>query len=370
MPGLYGSDDSRAAYDRLVAEFLNAGRTVPAPQVTDGPTVSTVAAAFWRHAKAFYVGADGTPTGEADNYRPAIAALRRLYGATPAKKIGLKSLGALRRAVTQPIETTDRATGETVTRAGWSRSYVNRQASRVAFIFRRAASEELVPASVPEALAQVDALRKGQDGVRETDKVQRVDEAAIGATLPHLPPPVAATVKLQLFTGARGRELFRLRSCDIVRTGVVWHTASASHKTAHHRHERTIVLGPGGPGPKMTREKSTPLAARGLSSMARSIESHTPTCCHSGSRLSRVMPQQPISRGKSSQAMPLLSTNRIPVRQTRSSTCGCPPLGLGSCLGSRGSTDPRNSSGTSGLAMASSVTKAAGPGAKAVPVLG
>ena len=82
------------------------------------------------------------------------------------------------------------------------------------------------------------------------------------------------------------------------------------------------------------------------------------------------MPQQPISQGKSSQGMPVLSTNRMPVRHTRSSTRGCPPLGLGSCLGSKGSTNSHNSSGTSGLAMASSVTKAAGSDAKAVPTRG
>jgi hypothetical protein len=78
LPGAHGSDESRAAYDRLVAEFLNGGRTLPAVQPTEGPTIINVCAAFWRHTKAFYVDASGTPTGEADNYRPTIAALRRL----------------------------------------------------------------------------------------------------------------------------------------------------------------------------------------------------------------------------------------------------------------------------------------------------
>ena len=82
------------------------------------------------------------------------------------------------------------------------------------------------------------------------------------------------------------------------------------------------------------------------------------------------MPQQPISCGKSSQGMPVLSTNRMPVRHTRSSTGGCPPLGLGVRLGSSGSTNPHNSSGTSSLAIASSVTGAAEADAKAVPVVG
>src|SRR4051812_39121757 len=74
LPGAYDSAESRGAYDRLVTEYLNAGRTVPVDP-SPGVTVSTIAVAFYRHAKAAYVGADGTPTGEADNYRPAIAAL-------------------------------------------------------------------------------------------------------------------------------------------------------------------------------------------------------------------------------------------------------------------------------------------------------
>ena len=68
------------------------------------------------------------------------------------------------------------------------------------------------------------------------------------------------------------------------------------------------------------------------------------------------MPQQPNSHGKSSHAIPVLSTNRIPVRQTRSSAGGLPAFGRAGRRGSSGSTTPHSSSSTSGLAMASSVT--------------
>ena len=71
------------------------------------------------------------------------------------------------------------------------------------------------------------------------------------------------------------------------------------------------------------------------------------------------MPQQPISCGKSSQGMPVLSTNRMPVRQTRSPVRGLPPLGLGGCFGRIGSTSAHNSSGTSNFAIASSMTATA-----------
>ncbi len=109
---------------------------------------------------------------------------------------------------------------------------------------------------------------------------------------------------------------------------------------------------------------------RSLSSSSRCSASHTPARRHSSRRFHRVMPQQPISQGKNSQGMPVLSTNRMPLRQTRSSTRGCPPLGPGSCRGKSGSTNSHNSSGTSGLAMASSVTKVDGGDAKAVPTRG
>jgi integrase len=71
-----------------------------------------------------------------------------------------------------------------------------------------------------------------------------VDEAAVEATLPHLPPPVAALVKLQLLTGTRGGELFPLRTCDIDRTAPVWRYAPSSHKNAHRGHARVIFFGP------------------------------------------------------------------------------------------------------------------------------
>ena len=76
LPGPYNSPESRAAYDRQIAEYLNAGRTLPPePAAAAGPTVTMIAAAFWRHAQAHYVKPDGTLAREADNYRPALAAL-------------------------------------------------------------------------------------------------------------------------------------------------------------------------------------------------------------------------------------------------------------------------------------------------------
>jgi SAM-dependent methyltransferase len=71
-------------------------------------------------------------------------------------------------------------------------------------------------------------------------------------------------------------------------------------------------------------------------------------------RQQEVMPDpQLISWGGISQGMPLLRTNRMPLRAARSSMRGLPPLGLGGSSGKRGSITSQSSSGTSSLAMLS-----------------
>lgn len=83
----------------------------------------------------------------------------------------------------------------------------------------------------------------------------------------------------------------------------------------------------------------------------------TPPTCHSASRFHRVMPQQPISCGKSSQPMPVLSTNRMPDKHIRSLLRGWPPLGLGVHGGKMGSMTDQSASSTSKRAMRSSLTR-------------
>lgn len=252
LPGLYGSPESLAEYDRLLGTWYSNGRTLPVPAEPTGPTVSMIALAFWRHAQTHYVDADGKPTGEADNYRYALRPLRRLYGSTAAVDFGPKALKALRSAMLLPQPVIDPTTkqpraardGMPMTRPGWSRTYANRQTERIKQVFRWAASEELVPAAVVNALCTVDAIRRGRDGARETPAVHPVKNEVVEQTLPHLPPPVAALVKLQLLTGARGGELFGLRTCDVDRSHPVWKARPTEHKTAHHGHARTIYFGP------------------------------------------------------------------------------------------------------------------------------
>jgi len=99
-------------------------------------------------------------------------------------------------------------------------------------------------------------------------------------------------------------------------------------------------------------DQSIASAMPNSSSRACHIFCQTPAVCQSRSRRQQVMPlPQPISRGRYSQGVPVLRTNRIPVRQARSVTLGRPPLGLGGSGGICRLIRCHSSSVSSGLAM-------------------
>ena len=76
-------------------------------------------------------------------------------------------------------------------------------------------------------------------------------------------------------------------------------------------------------------DQSIASAMPNSSSRACHIFCQTPAICQSRRRRQQVMPlPQPISRGRYSQGVPVLRTNRMPVRQARSGTRGRPPFGF------------------------------------------
>jgi integrase len=232
--GPYGSPESHEAYRRLVAEWLERRNRPPAPPASAPVSVNEVILAYWKHASAYY-GFDGS-RGDESNLRDALRVVRALYGSTPARDFGPLALKACRSEMV---------------RKGWSRTYTNAQVDRVKRMFRWAGEEEMVPGAVYQNLRAVAGLRFGKSGARETRRVRPVPQEHIDAVLPFLPPPVAALVRLQLLTGCRPDEACGLRPCDLDRSGPVWIYRPGSdqgphgaHKTAHHGHERLILIGP------------------------------------------------------------------------------------------------------------------------------
>lgn len=103
------------------------------------------------------------------------------------------------------------------------------------------------------------------------------------------------------------------------------------------------------------RDQSILLASRNRLSNLWWTSCQTPASCHSCSRRQQVMPHpHPISCGRSSQGMPVLSTNRMPVNVRRWSIGLRPPLGRGLGGGRQGSMSFQSSSVSSGLAIGSS----------------
>lgn len=115
-------------------------------------------------------------------------------------------------------------------------------------------------------------------------------------------------------------------------------------KTARTEAESTIA-----------REKSIWSTHRSLFSSIRWILSHTPARCQSCRRRQQVIPEpQPISWGRSSQPMPVFSTNRMPVKAARSGMRFRPGYrNLRFFFGINGSMISHNSSLTICFAMSS-----------------
>ena len=106
------------------------------------------------------------------------------------------------------------------------------------------------------------------------------------------------------------------------------------------------------------RVQSMRSAACRRSRHTRWIRSQTPASCQSLRRLQQVIPlPQPISLGRSSQPIPVLSTNSIPLRTCLSAILGLPPFGFGGSGGSNGRISSQNSSLTSGLDIRSSSSR-------------
>jgi integrase len=230
--GPHGSPESLAEYRRVLAELGAHGGLYPvqatAPAAAD-LTVNELLLQYWHWAEEHYRDPEGNPTRELENLKDALRPLRPLYGHTQAKGFGPSSL----RAVQQEM-----------VKAGLCRSVVNSRVNRVRRLFKWAASFELVPVAVHQALQTVLGLRRGHGKVREAGPIKPAADEHVNATVPFLPAPVRAMVELQRLTACRAGEVMVMRAIDLSMTGPVWTYRPRRHKNQHRGMDRIIFLGP------------------------------------------------------------------------------------------------------------------------------
>ncbi|MEZ6232911.1 MAG: site-specific integrase, partial [Phycisphaerales bacterium] len=230
--GKHGSPESRAEYNRVIAEWLTSRRAALLAEPGQGPppdlTVAELVDAFFEWADGYYV-KNGRPTSEVNALNDAVRPLVKLYGLTRAADFGPLALKAVR---------------EDMVSSDLSRKHINARVNRIRRVFRWGVENQLVASSVLEGLRAVAPLKKGRCGVREAPPVKPAPESLVEPVLAIAPPQIAAMVRLQLLTGMRPGEVVRMRARDIDTTGQTWRYVPEEHKTEHHGRERVIYLGP------------------------------------------------------------------------------------------------------------------------------
>ncbi len=226
--GPHGTKASKLEYDRLIGEWLQQGRQIQPAQDGGGLSVVELISAYL-HFVASYYRKDGKPTSEVESITIALRPVKALYGRKSCSEFGPTALKVVRQQMVAD---------------GLSRKLINQRIGRVKRMFKWGASMELIPASIPQALAMVEGLKCGRTEARETAPILPVEDRIVEATLTHLPDVLADMVRVQRLTGCRPAEVCMMRPCDIDRSGEVWEYRPQFHKTAHHGHQRVIFIGP------------------------------------------------------------------------------------------------------------------------------
>lgn len=228
--GKHDSAKSWEKYYRLLAEWKAMGGQIAPTAKPADVLVSEAMASFWVYAQERY----------RDNpkslymYRSAFRPVRSLYGSTKASEFGPKAF----KVVRESIMARKNAQGLPL-----SYNTVNYYMWCVAELFRWAASEEIIPASVHHGIATVPPLQRGKSRARDPEPVGPVHQDDLDATLPLLPAMVRDICHFMLATGARPGEAVIIRPCDIDMSRPVWCYRPHKHKSQYKGYKREVYLG-------------------------------------------------------------------------------------------------------------------------------
>ncbi|MDR3198668.1 MAG: site-specific integrase [Planctomycetaceae bacterium] len=223
--GKFGSTEAAQNYARYVAEWS----TAPTSVVPVGKcTVDTLAVAFLDYAKENYCPPDYS------NYKSALRILLGVYSGCCVESFGPKCLKTVQKQLTEQKSKYGKP---------FSRQYCNKLTNTIKTVFRWGVAQELVPASIADALKYVQALRKGKTKAPETIPRLDVPDTTVQATLPYLPPIISAMIQIQRNSGMRPGEVCRMRVGDIDQSDEIWLYKPNEHKTAWRGHGKAVALG-------------------------------------------------------------------------------------------------------------------------------
>lgn len=230
--GPYGSPESEAKYEAVVAEWLKRNRKPPPRPKRSKPkgdlVMDELFLAYVKFAKQYYV-KNGEPTGEIDNIRDALRLVTQRYG---SRRIASFDASQLKRIRDEMVN------------SGLCRNVINARINRIRRMFKWGVENDKVETDVLNSLQAVAPLRMGRSPARETAPVSPVADYLVDVVIECVPRQIAAMIQLQRLTGMRPGEATQLRTGDIDMSGRIWAYRPASHKTEHHGRSRVIYVGP------------------------------------------------------------------------------------------------------------------------------
>ncbi len=223
--GKYDSEESHAAYRRIIGEWVASNGSPVFGEKPSSLTMAQLALAYLKYAKQYY-----KDSKEYRNLVLAIKPVSELYSDLLVSRFGPTEFKACR--------------------AWWladpsrSRQYVNTQAKRLVRVLKWAVAENMLPQANFGAIKCVEPFRRGRISAPESKPVKPVPKPVVDATIVHLSPIVADMVRFQLATGCRPGEVCTIKPSMVDKSDHVWRLELEDHKTAHRGKRRVIYVGP------------------------------------------------------------------------------------------------------------------------------
>ena len=210
--GKHGTPDSREQYRQMIARIVTAAEDIPRHPIGQDPMLIELVESFLDWSRDYY------PPKDFNAVKLTIEQILGLYAQTPISEFG-------------PVKI--RAFQTWLVGQGYSRTMVNRRVAQVKRWLKWLVSREMIPVEILSAAETVTGLRSGKTTAPEPEPVKPASMADVEATLPHLPPPVAAMVQIQYLCGMRPQDVIGMRPGDIDQTGDIWLYRPGKHKNTH-----------------------------------------------------------------------------------------------------------------------------------------